>query len=181
MFVFQQNQPIAVRRTLSFLAVDENDLQSRQTGLAAFTVRIRKPGVANAAATNAPTEVSAANLPGVYELELTAAELNTVGFGVVHVSKAGTEPREIPFRVDPAYFGTVTSTTLGASSFSTDLTSYASDYFNDALVRFLTGNLAGQVKKIGDFTSGNGLITLAGTLAFTGAPADGDIFEILTA
>jgi hypothetical protein len=181
MFVFQQNQPIAVRRTLSFLSVDETDLQSRQTGLSGFTIRIRKPGTANAAGTNAAAEVSAANLPGVYELELTAAELNTTGFGVVHISKAGTEPREIPFRVDPAYFGTVTAATLGASSFSTDLTSYASDYWNDVLIRFLTGNLTGQVKKIGDFTSGNGLIALAGTLAFTGAPADGDIFELVTA
>jgi hypothetical protein len=178
MYAFKRSNPIAAQRTLFFVAVDEADLQARLAGLSGFTVRIKKPGLAEAAAANAPVEVDAADMEGVYSLELSTAEIDTDGHGVVVVSKAGMETREIPFVVEPAQFGTVTSGTLTAAAFSTNL-SQANDYWRDGLVKFITGNLAGQVKKIGAFANAGGVITLATGLTFTAAPTAGEVVQVI--
>jgi hypothetical protein len=175
----KQGQPIAALRRIYFTAVDSTNLQSRQTALAGFGVRIVKAGVADAAGANAPVEVSAANLPGVYYYELSLAETNTAGPGVLRISKAGTETREIPFDIERAVMGTAAAGTLTASSFTTNLTISVADQHKDALVLFHTGALAGQVKKVGASAIAGGLITLASGYAFTGAPSNGDVLEIL--
>lgn len=177
MFSFKRSNPIQAQRVLYFTAVNSSNLQSRLTGLTGFTVRVRKPGAAEAAAANAPAELDAVDMPGVYTLELSTGELDTIGHGVIVASKTGMETREIPFVVDDAVFGTVAAGAATASSFPTSL-GQADGYWKDALVRFVTGNLAGQVKKIGGFVGGT--ITLSTLLAFTAAPAEGDIFEIVT-
>lgn len=54
-----------------FVAVDATDLKTRETGLATWTVyRSRNGGAAVAMTTPTITEVSSANMPGVYELLL---------------------------------------------------------------------------------------------------------------
>jgi hypothetical protein len=65
----------------------------------------------------------------------------------------------------------------GASTtvFNTDLTE-VDDFWNDALIVFTTGSLAGQSKPIQDFANTNGQITL--DEALTSAPANNDEFII---
>ena len=50
--------------------------------------------------------------------------------------------------------------------------------FTDALVRYVSGSLKGEVKKIGSYTAGQ--IQLASGLTFSGAGSVGDIIEIVT-
>lgn len=80
-----------------FVAVDATDLKTRETGLSSFTVyRSRNGGAAVAMTTPTINEVSAANMPGVYELLLD--EDMTLDAGddsqemVFHITHAGMAP-----------------------------------------------------------------------------------------
>lgn len=80
-----------------FVAVDSTDLVTRKTGLASFTVyRSRNGGAAAAFTTPTVTEVSAANMPGVYKLLLD--EDMTIDSGddsqefCLHITATGMAP-----------------------------------------------------------------------------------------
>jgi hypothetical protein len=82
---------------LSFVAVDATDLKTRETGLTSFTVyRSRNGGTATAYTTPTVTELSSANMPGVYVL--TVDEDTTITSGVdeeeyvVHITQASMAP-----------------------------------------------------------------------------------------
>ena len=62
------------------------------------------------------------------------------------------------------------------SAFQTTLTE-ADDTHIGKFLLFLTGNNAGQVKKVSDFATASNLITISG--AFTDIPAGDDYFELL--
>lgn len=182
MQIIQQNIPIAVRRRIYFTAVKDTDLQDREDGFGAagWTVRWKKAGSAEAAGLGAIGEEDAADMPGVYYYEPTVGECDAPGPGLVLIKRANVEPREIPFIVVPAFFGTVQAGTLATTMFTTNLTQ-GTGHWTNALIRFLTGNLAGQVKEVGGYALAGGLISLEDGLAFTAAPAPGDIFELVTA
>lgn len=93
----QQSSGTAAYRRLYFITVDKTALQTRLTdaGISTFTVRVSKNGAASAAATNAPVEVDATNMPGLWYIELTATEVNTLGHVAVRVSATEIEPREM--------------------------------------------------------------------------------------
>jgi hypothetical protein len=61
--------------------------------------------------------------------------------------------------------------------FNTDLTE-VDDFWNDCVLVFTSGSLAGQCKPIADFANANGAITL--DEALTSVPADNDEFVILS-
>ena len=65
-----------------------------------------------------------------------------------------------------------------ASSFQTNLAG-ADDYWNDCLILITSGDLAGQVKEIGDFADVDGVVTLTSGQAFTGVPAGDVTFVII--
>lgn len=175
-----QSIPIAAERGLFFTAVDETDLQVRLDGLSGFTVRIVKPDGTEAVGGGAdPSEVHAANEPGVYLYVASVAEIVTPGGYIAHFTKAGMEPREVPFQVTRAVFGTAVTGALAASSFTTNLTTATANHWQRCFLRWLTGNLTGQVGKIGSYMVSGGRITMASGHTFTGAPADGDVFEII--
>lgn len=71
--------------------------------------------------------------------------------------------------------GTVDPTGATTTSFRTDLTE-DDDHWNDALLTFISGDLAGQSRTILDYANVNGLITL--DEALTGIPAGGVKFII---
>jgi hypothetical protein len=80
-----------------FVAVDPTDLKTRETGLTSFTVyRSRDGGAATAYTTPTVTELSAANMPGVYALLLD--EDMTIGAGndseeiCLHITQASMAP-----------------------------------------------------------------------------------------
>lgn len=71
--------------------------------------------------------------------------------------------------------GTVDATGATATAFRTNLTE-VDDYWNDAVLVFTSGTLAGQSRTILDFDNTNGLVTL--DEALTAAPANGVAFAI---
>lgn len=71
------------------------------TGLSGFTIYLAKNGGAAALITPTVAEVSAANMPGVYRVTLTAAHLNTPGPAVVHITHGSMDPSLIFADVQP--------------------------------------------------------------------------------
>ena len=80
-----------------FVAVDETDLKTRETGLSSFTVYRSRNGAA-AAAMTAPTvnETDATNMPGVYELllneDMTIDASDDTQEMVFHITATGMAP-----------------------------------------------------------------------------------------
>ena len=64
-----------------------------------------------------------------------------------------------------------------ATTFKTDLSSATNDQWKDALLLFLDGALAGQVKKISAYNGTTKFVTLSS--AFTAAPSAGDTFRLV--
>lgn len=89
------SESTAARRRIYFTAVDETAFGQRVTGIDSWDCFISKNGAAAAATTNNPTEVDSGDMPGVYYIELTATEVNTLGNVVVWVSGTATGPGTI--------------------------------------------------------------------------------------
>lgn len=84
-----------------FVAVDATDLKTRKTGLTTFTVyRSRNGGAATAMTTPTISELSSANMPGVYELLLD--EDMTID--------AGDDTQEMVFHITATNMAPVTRT-----------------------------------------------------------------------
>jgi hypothetical protein len=66
-----------------------------------------------------------------------------------------------------------------ATTFKTDLTESINDYWKDALVTFVTGSLAGQVKKVLSYDGTTKFLTFLS--GYTAAPTAGDKFQIINA
>jgi hypothetical protein len=80
-----------------FVAFDSSDLVTRETGLSSFTVyRSRNGGAATAYTTPTVTELSAANMPGVYALTIdedtTIASTSASEEYCIHITHAGMAP-----------------------------------------------------------------------------------------
>lgn len=181
MQTFKRSHPTAASRRLYFTQVLDTNLQTRQTGTSGYTIHVLKPDGTDAAGTGSVGEVDSVNAPGLMYYEFAAAELNTAGIGAVYLTKTARETREVPYQVEHGYTGTAATGTLTASAFTTSLTTATANYWKRCLIRFLTGALAGQVSKIGAYAVSGGLITVDAGLDFTGAPANGDVFEIVNA
>jgi hypothetical protein len=65
----------------------------------------------------------------------------------------------------------------GSYSFKTDLTEAVNDYWVGSYLKFTSGALSGQVKKILSYTAATGIIAL--TASLTGTPAIGDTFKLI--
>jgi len=183
-FQMKLSDPRNTKRRVYFTCVDTAALTTRlqSSDMSTFVVKISKNGAAPASSTNSPTQIDSTDQKGLFYLELTAAEINTIGSVSIKITNTGgtktMEPREMEVEVVQAYFATAQTGTLTTGSFTSDRTE-ASDFWKDCLVIALTGSLAGQVKKVGAFANTGGLFTLATGFVFTAAPANGDIFEIL--
>lgn len=78
----------------------------------------------------------------------------------------------------PVYYGSIVADGSNTSgTFKTDLTESATDHWKDALLVFLTGSLAGQVKKVGGFNPTTDFITTV--TAYTAAPSASDRFMLV--
>jgi hypothetical protein len=174
--MFLQSNPIAAERQIFFrLATSVGGVLPAQT-FSGAEIQICKAGGNWANFGGSVAEPTTAN--GVYRYQFTTGEIDTPGPIAIRINKAGALEVVQVDEVWPAVFGTAATGTLTAAAFTSSKTE-ANDFWNDALVLFRTGSLAGQVKKIGDFANSGGLITLATGLAFTAAPANGDVFQIL--
>jgi len=74
--------------------------------------------------------------------------------------------------------GTVSDAAPTAGDFDTSLTETTNDHYNDLIILFTSGALAGQSRRISDYDGTSKNITV--TPPFTEAPADGDAFVIIS-
>lgn len=170
-----QSIPIASRRELLFrLSTAGGGPVTGQT-FSGSEIQIRKAGGALVNFAGSTVEIGATAL---YVYTYAVGEIDTPGMLLYRVNKSGAILVEGTDEVAPAVFGTVGTEPRSASAFASNL-SQANDFWKDALAKFLTGQLAGQVKKIGAFANTLGIVTLATGLAFTGAPSAGDHFQII--
>lgn len=167
----------AQQQIISFPADDSTvTTGAKKSGLVfvASDVKISKDGGTFASATNAPVEIGST---GRYALTLTAAETNC-GFLHVYIEKSGMRPQDFYGFAHPApAAAVVTDAGNTATLFMTNLSSAVNDFYKDALLRFTSGSLAGQVKKISAYNGTTKVVTLAS--AFTAAPTGGDLFVLV--
>lgn len=136
-------------------------------------VKIAKDGGALANTTNLPVEAS----NGVYWLQLTAAEMDASTIIVV-LNAAGYARSTITIGTHGMPTGSIVANGSNTSStFKTDRAEGTDSYWNDALILFTTGSLAGQVKRITGYTAATSFITVNG--AFTATPSAGDRFVLV--
>lgn len=187
MLTIKQSDPRATKRRVYFTAVDVNNLQTRLQASdmsgGTWSARISKNGGTSAAiAGTGPTEVDATNFKGLWYVELAVADISTAGFGVLKIVNTGgtkvSEQREIDFEIPETFWVTVGASSLTTTTFSSDRTE-ANSFWVDGVIVMRTGSLAGQHKTIGAFANTNGVFTLATGKAFSAAPSNGDIGELL--
>lgn len=89
MSVIKQSESTAAYRRLYFRLVDATDGITAETGVTG-TGFVSKNGAAAVASTGSITQVDATNMPGVYYIELTAAEVDTLGTVVFRFKSAAT-------------------------------------------------------------------------------------------
>ncbi len=178
---YKQAHPLASFRIIVFhLSTSAGAALTGQT-FSTTDLQIAKPGDTSYANCNSTQQSAVVELGGGdYAYTFTTTELGTTGIGgAFKVAKSGAVAVTYSFDVDPAFFATVQTGTLTATAFTTNRTETTDDYWEDALIVALSGSLIGQVKKIGAYTGSSKTVTLAGTLTFTGAPSNGDVFELL--
>jgi hypothetical protein len=73
-------------------------------------------------------------------------------------------------------YGTVGATSLTTTTCSTNLTEATNDHYNGLLIRFLTGNLAGQGSLVTDYNGTTKVLTFS---ALTDTPAEGGTFILV--
>jgi hypothetical protein len=183
---FKQSDPRATFRRVYFTCVDTNSLLTRlqSSDMSTFVVYLTKNGATPTdISARTPVQVDATNQKGLFYVPLTAADLDTPGKAVLVITNTGgtktMEKRELEIDIDIAFFATAATGTLTTSAFTSDR-SEASGAWNGELVKWVTGSLTGQTRKIGTFLNSGGLFTLATGLTFSAPPANGDIAEIIT-
>lgn len=172
-----RSEPEAARRRIPFRMVDSADGKTAKTGLtfAAADVKVSKSGAAEANSAGTVTEVAG----GTYYYEPTAGEVDTLGYVQLRVVKSGAlDFVAVVQIVEEGTRGAVaTDAGNGATSFKTDLADTTNDVHKDKLCLFLTGALAGQVKRVTAFNGSTKFLTVQG--GYTGTPASGDKFRLI--
>lgn len=167
---------MSVRRgtsiTITFAAIDSLNRPARATGVAfSGDVTISKDGNTFTNITNAVTEIGTS---GRYKVTLTSAEMDAAWVHI-RVEKSGIDPVDICIGTDGSASGVVVTDGGNTSStFKTDRTEATTDFWKDSLLLFVSGALAGQVKKVSAYNGTTKFVTLSA--GFTGAPSDGDRF-----
>lgn len=184
MDTIKQSDPRATERRVYFTCVDTAALTTRlqASDMSTFTVKLSKNGATAVSATASPVQVDATNQKGVFYIELTTSEVDTVGKVVLKISNTGgtktMEPREIVVKISQAYFTTVVSG-LNTTSFTCDRTETSDNYWRDVYVSVLTGACAGQAKKIGLYTGSSKLVQIVTGTQFTAPLGAGDFLELI--
>lgn len=176
----RQSEPTAAFRTRMFVLKASDGVTAFTSALSGSDLQLSKAGAVLGNAVGAATHLA----NGLYKLVLDVTDLDSLGELVLVVVKTGVQSIALSLGqvtptnpYSPRYSGTVAAGTLSASSFPSTATSAAADHWRDSLCRFITGGLAGQVRRInGNSTSG--VLTLAPD-AFNGAPSVSDIFELI--
>lgn len=198
---FYKDQPVAALRLLPFVIVDAVTFDPYVGAIAAADMRIRKVGGSWTQPTNEPVQIDSQD--GAWELQLEAAEVDTVGPLSYRVIKAGVktlidfEPIENKIATDvwdalvashqvAGSFGEQCGRPIAqveadvgntASTFKTNLTQVAPNYWKDAWVCFLSGALVNQVHKVLSYDEVTKFLTVVNP--FTAAPTAADRFVLV--
>ena len=152
-------------------------MQSNPT-LASGDAKVSKDGGSLANLTTLPAVTPASSK--LVQVDLSATEMDADNVSIVLSDASGAEWCDTVVNIQPSSLGLCGSVNdAGATTtvFITTLTGYGDDFFNGAFLLFTDGTLQGQSRKISDYTSATGSITLASAL--TAAPANSTPFLIL--
>ncbi len=133
-----------------------------------------------------PTATERTSQTGNYRVQVACTTANGFEVGksynvVVTATVSGVSAKAVlaTFLLGPpVYYGSVVADGSNtATTFKTDRAEATNDYWKDALLVFLTGSLAGQVKKVSAFNATTDFITT--TAAYTAAPSASDRFMLV--
>lgn len=161
-------------------ASDGNTLKVNPT-IVGGDVKISKDGGALANLTNTPTTSPAGS--AIVQVTLTDAEMDADRIDILFVDQ--TSPKEwadLHIHLQPVSdLGTPGSVVADAgntaTSFKTNITSSVTDFCKNQAIRFVSGALKNQVRKVTAFDTATSFITV--DAAFSVAPSGGDDFIIL--
>jgi len=133
MMIFKQSEDTAALRRVPIVAVDATDgITPKDVTFGVGEVLLIKNGGAPVATTATAVKVNGAT--GDYYVELTAAELDTLGYGIVMISKSGVRSAKFAFQVIAANL--YNATNLGLSNINATISSRSShdadDVWDDA-------------------------------------------------
>jgi len=122
-----------ITQELYFIAVDETDLKTRETGLSSFTVhRSRDGGASTAMTTPTITEIDVVNMPGVYSLLIdedttidSGNDSEEILFHITHAGMAAVDSTVELYRAKATIGKTLNVTSTGIGD--TDIVSISGD------------------------------------------------------
>lgn len=173
----------SVAANVMLLMVDSANHNAGKTGLT-LTVTLSKDGGAFASIT--PTVTERGN--GWYNIALTATDTNTLGDLIVRATSTGADDGErisvVVSNIAQDIYAEISNPSGAVASdagntsgtFKTNLTQAANNYWKDAFLKFTSGSLINQVKKITGYDGTTKFVTVD---AFTAAPAASDTFELI--
>lgn len=162
--------------TITFAVIDPASRPSRKSGITFSTgeTKISQDGGAFSNTGSNPAEIGST---GRYSLALTAAEMDADNLHIT-AENAGGDPVDYILQTSGEPSGQVVADGANtASTFETDRTEAVDNYWQDALILFTSGALAGQVKEISGYNGTTKFVTVSG--GFTGTPSGGDRFVIV--
>ncbi len=156
---------------------DGRVFQSNPT-LASVDVKITKDGGAPANLTTLPT---CPNADTEVVVTVSAAEMDADVVSILFKDASGAQWCDRRVTIHPSGLGLAGTVNADGSQtttgFKTSLTGLGDDFFNNAFILFTDGSLQGMSRKISDYASTNGVVTLA--TALPAAPANATPFLIL--
>jgi hypothetical protein len=169
------------------------------TGAVASYVRAGAARTAITLATQTPSgayssggfvEVDGTNAKGLYRLDVpNAAFVTGVDRVIIHIGFTGVREESLQIQLvdntakdiyDTIVWPAGAVATDGgnsATSFKTNLTEAVNDYWKDAFIRFTSGSLVEQVKKISAYNGTTKFVTVLS--GFTAIPSASDAFDII--
>jgi len=92
------------------------------------------------------------------------------------IEGSSTDVTKFKAMLKAALYGSVSSGT-NSTTFTSDLTGYGDNYFNDSFIVFTSGNLIGEAQDISDYTSATGEFVVGS--AFTQTPSASETFIVV--
>lgn len=151
--------------------------QSNPT-LATGDVKVSKDGGSLQNVTTLPSVAPSSSK--LVQVDLSALEMDADNVTVIFSDASGAEWCDQAFCIQPCSLGvtgSVNDASATTTSFVTTLTGYGDGFFTGSFILFTDGTLQGQSRKISNYTSSSGTITLA--TATTSAAANSTPFIIL--
>lgn len=194
MLILKQSESTAALRRIPIVAVDETDgVTPKNVTFGAGEVKLIKNGGAPVSTTATAVTVNGAT--GDYYIELTAEELDTLGYGIVMISKSGVRSAKFAFQVIAANL--YNATNLGLSNLDATVSSRSShdadDVWDDAdgietgltprqALRLMLAVLAGQTEGAGtgseSFRAAVSNSKVRATTTMTGANRTGIVYDL---